>query len=200
MPRPTASSNGQVHPAVALLFGLLAVVGLVAAVTVGRGAPAAPAGTPPPSASPVAPATPAPTVVPATPTPAPSAPVNGVVRIPLDIADDHSVVVALQDADGLLTSARSGRAADGMSVRWHDVDLERVNASTIRVTWVGMAVDEQVDVAVEAHGRAVAITIVQAGPVPYSDALGADRVLVLSFDEAIDVNKVHAEVLDRSVD
>jgi hypothetical protein len=200
MPRPSASSNGQVHPAVALVFGLLAIVGLVAAVTIGPGAPAAPAGSPTPSASPTAPYTPAPTQVPASPTPAPTASSNGVVRIPLDIADDHSVVVALQDADGLLVSARTGRAADGMSVRWHDAALERVNASTIRVTWVGMAVDEQVDVAVEAHGRAVAITIVQAGPVPYSDALGADRVLVLAFDEAIDLSKVHAEVLDRSVD
>ena len=41
-------------------------------------------------------------------------------------------------------SASSGHAGDGMSVRWHDVQVENVDDSTLRITWVCLPVDDVV--------------------------------------------------------
>jgi len=198
MPRPS-SSRGQVHPLVALALAAIAVAALVAAVALapraGSQAPAAPA-----SHAPVA--TPRPTLAPASPTPAPSQGTGApaVIRIPLDIADDHDVVVALRDPDGHVREARSGRAADGMSVGWHDAEVVQTGPDTIRLTWVGLGFDDQVDVAVGRSKAAVSIQIAQAAPPPNADTLGYDRVLILSFDQPIDSGSVTTHVLDRAAD
>jgi hypothetical protein len=94
----------------------------------------------------------------------------------------------------------SGHAADGMSVRWHDADVVQTGPDTIRVTWVGLPVDDIVDVHVdvERDGAAVSVLIAQAAPPSSSDAIGFDRVLVLSFDQPIDIGSVTTRVLDRS--
>src|SRR6478672_5996772 len=184
-----SSSTGQVHPAVALALGAVAIAGLVAAIVVFHpNAVSDPA--------PAAPTTPSPTIQAPSPQPAstpiavsPSPSVDpdpAVVRIPLDIADDHEVVVALQDPGNHIRDARSGRAADGMSVGWHDADVVQTGPDTIRVTWVGLGFDDQVDVVVGRSKAAVSIRIAQAAPPPNADTLGFDRVLVLSFDEPVD--------------
>ena len=220
------SNRGQIHPLAAFALGMLAVAGLVAAVLVSRPPAAAPgSSTPPPSSSPVAPsgdptpsADPTPTAVPtpsltpeptpeptpdtADPTIEPSAePSDGIARIALDNLSQHDVIAQVQDVNGILASVRSGRPGDGMSVRWHDYEVENRSAEAIALTWVGLPQDEVVDVHVDAVGDGnVHITIVQTGPVANSDALGEDRILHLTFDRPQSADKVTVEILDRTID
>ena len=132
----------------------------------------------PPASQP--PASDAPTLVPgAIPSAAPSEPADGAIR--LDIADPHEVAVAIRDPEGALTGAASGRAGDGMSVRWGDVAVANVDEDSLRVTWVGLPVDALVGLAVEADGEGYVLTLTQPAPPANSDATGFDRVIVLDF-------------------
>ena len=202
MSRHTTPATGQTQPVVAIVLGLIAIAGLVLVVAFGPGRTDAPAPVASPSPSAPAPTTPAPSAPAAsTPaaTPSPSAE-PGVTKVDLDIADDHDVVAAVQDRDGIIASVKSGRASDGMSVRWHKVLVENVDDTTIRFTWVGLPGDEQVDISIVEREGGIAVTFVQAGPYANTDALGSDRVLVVEFESGVDAADVDTEVLDRSVD
>jgi hypothetical protein len=136
--------------------------------------------------SPSAPASPAPATPGPTPEPtgAPSATPSEVpagAGIDLDTADDHDVVVGIDDQGGVLAGAGTGHAGDGMSVRWGDVAVENVDADTLRVTWVGLPVDAEVGLSVQRTGDAVVLAFTQPAPPANSDAIGFDRVLVLDF-------------------
>lgn len=212
MPQPRSADRGQVQPIVAVALSVVAVIGIVAAVLVSRPAPAAPA----PSASPSAPASPsasadpgrgpsASPTVPASASPVPTAsaspaPSTGPLAIKLDNATNHDVSMKIQNPDAILTDARSGRPGDGMSVRWHDALVVNTDAETLRVTWVGLPQDETVDLVVERDGDGVKLTIVQSGPMPMSDAMGEDRVVVLTFGAPVRSEDVTVEILDRSID
>ena len=144
-----------------------------------RSSPSAPA-SPAPSA-PASPATPVPTSEPtAQPSAAPTDAPAG-QGIDLDTADDHDVIVVIDDQDGVLAGAGSGRAGDGMSVRWGDVQVENVDEDTLRVTWVGLPVDAEIRLAVGRAGDDVVLGFTQPAPPANSDAMGFDRVLVLDF-------------------
>ena len=161
---------------------ILAVLFTIAACgAVGAGAtPSAPA-----SPAPTAPATPVPTPEPTgRPSAAPSESPAG-DGIVLDTADDHDVIVVVADPDGVLAGAGSGRAGDGMSVRWGDVRVEAVDEDTLRVTWVGLPVDAEVRLSVGRTGDRVALDLTQPAPPANSDAMGFDRVLVLDFASPI---------------
>jgi hypothetical protein len=41
---------------------------------------------------------------------------------------------------------------------------------------------------------------VRAGPYPYTDAMGEDRILVLTFDGPVSADDVSMQILDRKVD
>ena len=62
------------------------------------------------------------------------------------------------------------------------------------------ATEKLVDLGIVRDGDKYTITIVQSGPVPYSDAMGEDRVLVLTFADDVLARDVNVEVLDRTVD
>ncbi len=147
----------------------------------------------PPVASPsVAPAkTPTPT-----PTPTPSVPGS----VDLDNASGHDVSILIHDQVGVLVDAESGKPGDGMSVRWHDSIVENVDAASIRVTWVGLPGDDVADLGISGEAGAYVLTIVQPGPYANTDAMGEDRVLILTFDAPVSADDVSVEILDRTVD
>jgi len=199
MARSNPSRRGQTQAAFSAIVGVVAVVAFAAAIVFSRPGAAAPSPSAPPSAvpSPAAPSAPA---SPATPKPSPSDAAVDPSKVRLDIADKHDVIVAIQDPDKVISSAKSGRAADGMSIRWHDVDVQNVDDRTLRITWAGLPLDEQIDLAVASRGDGLSLSFVQAGPYANTDAMGADRVLIVSFDRPIDASKVVTKVLDRTVD
>ena len=42
--------------------------------------------------------------------------------------------------------------------------------------------------------------LVQAGPYPQTDAMGEDRILILTFDGPVSADDVSVEILNRTVD
>jgi hypothetical protein len=211
MPPTHPAPRGQVQPALAVALGIVALVGIVAAVLFSR--PAAPSGptasdrpSSTPSATPIATPIATPTAVPTplpTPTPSPTptpAPSTGLGSIKLRNATNHDVVLQVHDQTDTLTGAVSGKPGDGMSVRWHDALVKNANQHTILVTWVGLPQDDTLDLGVAIVDGQLHVTIVQAGPVANSDAMGEDRVVALTFDRAIKADDVFVEVLDRTID
>jgi hypothetical protein len=213
MPATRHSHRGHVQPIVAVALGAVAIVGIVAAVLVSRPAnaapipsarPSAPASptavpTPTPTPTPVPTATPNPTPKP-TPTPAAS-PTNSLLTVDLQNLTNHDVSVQIQDPNSIVVGARSGQPGDGMSVRWHDSIVENLERKTIAVTFVGLPQDEVADLVVDDLGNGkLHLTLVQTGPVPYSDAMGEDRILILDLDHVVDADDVSVEILDRTID
>jgi hypothetical protein len=168
------------------LAGILAVVAvliLVAGGAVGRGVDPSPERSP------------APTVVPsvrpsATPTPSPTlkptdGPSDGPFKVDLENLTGDDVSVVIDDETGTLTGAASGIPGDGMSVRWFDVQVENLDAETVRVVWVGLPRDEELTLAISAEDGTYRLVLVQAAPPANSDALGFDRILDLRFESPV---------------
>ena len=104
----------------------------------------------------------------------------------------------IDDQTGSLRSVVTGHAGDGMSTRWNTAIVDQVDANSIRVTWVGFPGEEQVDLTITADGGAPVLVFDQMAPYANTDALGADRVLVLTFDSA--VNAADVEVAFPSLE
>jgi hypothetical protein len=186
--RRSSTSRSVTSAIVAVaLVGVLAVMAGVAAS--GNPTPSPSGG---PSASPTSPSTPvsSPSDAPASPSPAPS---DG-AGIPLDIATPHDVSVIVDDETGRVVKVSSGRAGDGMSVRWFDTIVENIDADSIRVTWVGLPQDDVVRLTVSEQDGAIELAFVQKAPPANSDALGHDRVVVIDFDSPVDASDVVTSV------
>ena len=187
-----SSNISRVALPVAALFAVLAVLVVVAGGALGRSADPSP--TPsdrpstPPSAAPSAPSSPQPTVEPtAQPT---DDPADGPITVDLDNLTDHDVSVVIDDETGILDGAVSGKPGDGMSVRWFDVKVENLDSATLRVVWVGLPRDEQVELSISEDDGTYHLGFVQAAPPANSDAVGYDRILVLRFDTDVNADDV----------
>lgn len=202
-----SSRRGQAQPALAAVLGIVAVVGIVAAVVVSRpNAAAGPGASDRPSAAPSA----SPTATPAaTPTPGPSVdptveptatPSSGLGTIELRNATRHEVRLQVHDQTGDLEQAVSGTPGDGMSAQWHKAIVRNADVDTILITWAGLPQDDTLDLGVALVDGEYVVTIVQAGPVPNSDAMGEDRIVALTFDGPVAAGDVTVQVLDRTVD
>ena len=173
-------TRGRALPAAALLIALIAVVAVVASGALGRaGDPGRPTPSAPPSGTPSA--TPKPTP---TPEPSPTLP-DGIFNVDLDTIDDHDVSLVVDDRTGAVVEVTSGDAGDGMSVRWFDMLVDNVDERTLRLTWVGLPVDETVRLFVFEESGKLKLTFVQAAPPINSDAIGFDRVVILKFADPV---------------
>lgn len=179
-PQQLSSPSASPRLAGPAAIALLAIAAVVAAC--GSGAPASPSPNPSAKPSPSAPASPAPSEQPS------GTPGTGVVE--LDVATDHDVTVVIDDRGGAIVKAATGRAGDGMSVRWGNYEVVNVDADTIRVTWVGLPRDEQIKLVVSEAGDGYALAFEQAAPPANSDATGHDRVLVLDFESPVNAEDV----------
>lgn len=177
------STNRIAPPAIVLALVLVGAYAVLASGVLGGGSPKP---TDPPKPTPTPTATPKPS----------AAPVDGKFKVVLDVATDHDVSVVIEDSTGKLADARSGRAGDGMTVRWHDALVQNIDDSTLRIVWVGLPRDEEVQVTISEIGGAYGIVIAQGAPLPNTDALGADRIVVLSFDEELSADDVKVTFVD----
>ncbi len=184
------SNRGRVRPVAALVLGLLAVVAVVASGALGRagsGGPApsaTPSGTPNPT--PVVTPTPTPVV---TPTPS-DEPADGLYHLDLTTVDGNDVAIVIDDQTGTIATVASGNPGDGMSVRWLDMKIENVDDRTLRLTWVGLPVDDEVQLSVSPTDGKLDLQFVQPAPYPNTDAMGSDRVLVVEFDGPVSADEV----------
>ena len=181
-PRTVAAILG-----VAVLFSAIA---LGATGVFGRTVTPAPEPSTPPIVEPSAPPT-----TPPTPAPSdePSSPPTDVFVVDLDTADQHDVSVVIDDETATVVGASSGKAGDGMSVRWNTIRIDAIDADTLKLTWAGWLQDEIIDVVVAKGGVGYFVTFTQKMPYPNTDAMGADRVLIIDFASAVDPSDVEAD-------
>jgi hypothetical protein len=190
------SSRGQTVPQVAVALGAIAIVGVAFAVLVARSLPATAAASP---SAPIVLATPTPSA-PARPSVHPSVDPSGPAAIDLESASGHDVQADVIDQVGHLVKAESGHPGDGMSVRWHAASVEAAGPNAVRITWSALPLDDHIGIGIHDLDGPLTVVIVQSGPVANSDAMGEDRVVVLTFDRAVDADALAVEVLDRTVD
>lgn len=179
----------------------LAIVGVAAVAIVVSGiGRTANAGDPPPSASPTplpsVPASPAPSVGPTPPAEHP--PIEGDITVDLENQTDHFITTTVRDNTETLVDVVSGRPGSGMSVFWHDIAVRNLDARTISVTWVGLALDDKVHVDIAFEGGKYLIEIVQTGREPNTDASGFDRELILRFTQPVVADEVIGGVADKT--
>jgi hypothetical protein len=181
-----SNSKRSARSALAVVVGVAAILVIVAGTAIGR-VTASPS--PVPSAGPTASPSGAPTRAP-TPTVAPSDdPEDGAIDLEDVLGDDVSVII--KDDTGSLIEAESGTPGDGMSVRWFDVIVENLDAETLRVVWVGLPGDQEIDLSIAENDGGYRLRFVQPAPPANSDALGHDRVLILRFAEPVSAEDVH---------
>ena len=177
---------------VAAILAVVAVLILVAGGVLGRGADPLPDPSPTPSAAPSvqphATAVPSPTLKPT------DGPSDGPFKVDLENLTEHDVSVVIDDETGTLTGAASGIPGDGMSVRWFDVQVENLDAETVRVVWVGLPRDEELTLSISAEDGTYRLVLVQAAPPANSDALGFDRILDLRFESQVAASDVNVTI------
>jgi len=142
------------------------------------------------SAATSAPATPHPTSAPTNAAPSDPATARNVVT--LATATDNDVTIEIVDESGTLREAASGTPGDGASVEPYTVTVANVDATTLRLTWVGGPCDALDQLAIDATGQR--FLLVQ--PECPGDAVAFDRVLVLRFAEPIQAGDVEAILQD----
>lgn len=192
MNRSTSNRNAAAFVAALVLISVVAVL---ATGAFGRTVTPEPTPSEVPSGAPSQAPSPEPTVAPSPkPTVVPSPSVDGALSFDLDVGTPHDVSVVLDDESDIVSGARSGRAGDGMSVRWGGSDVENVDDDTVRLTWVGLPQDEVVKIVVEDVDGLIVITVDQAAPPANSDAMGHDRVVEIDFGWAVSADDVRVTV------
>lgn len=173
-------------PLIAATGLAVALVAIVAVVALGAGRP----GTPDPSASPSTPPSAAPSTPPSVPPTTP--PADGHFQVDVDVAAGGPVTLVVEDTTGAVVDVTSGPASDGMSVRWGDVIVANIDATTVRVTWAGLPGAEELSLTVRSRQDQAVLDFVQKLPPANSDAMGVDRVIVIEFDRPVRAEDVVA--------
>lgn len=173
---------------------IVALVASVANGVAGGGSVGDPPPSTPPTPAPSGAANPTPSVGPTAPVEHP--PIEGDITVDLANQTDHFITATVRDNTDTLVDVASGRPRSGMSVFWHDIAVRNLDARTISVTWVGLALDDKVHVDIAFEGGKYLIEIVQTGPDPSTDASGFDRELILRFTQPLVADEVIGGVAD----
>jgi hypothetical protein len=162
----------------------------------GTPAPATPVPATPEPATP-APATPQPaTPEPATPEPTPADPGEDAmpINVILDTADGSDVDVDIVDYPGVIDGGRSGSPAEGVSVDFDDIDVQALDARTIQLTWSDFAMDNDLTLYVYRTDAGFRLVLIRPEPTTAVDAVGADRQLLVTFEQDIDLDDLVIEI------
>lgn len=177
------------------VIGTLAIATILAACSTGAGAPAPspsdPPATPMPAPTSPAPASPAPaTPVPATPAPTEEPAAD--LRVDLQSTSGQDVYVDIVDRSGTIERAVTGRPAEGVSVGSGTLQVENLDARTVRLMWSDFPIDNQLRLFVDPIGGGYRFLMIQPAPTGPADAMGEDRILELTFDREISAAEVEA--------
>jgi hypothetical protein len=185
---------------------LLVVVAAVTAVAIvaivafaGHGSGGSGAGVAIPSAT----RSSAPSVVPSAPpsTPPPSDPSGdaddpGSDAMPLTVdlrnATGAAVRVDIVDRTGLLLGAESGTPGDRMSVGLNKIQVENIDARTLKLLWVDFPIDNALALFIDETAAGYRLLLIQPEPTAPTDAIGFDRELLLSFSEPVSVRQIQS--------
>jgi hypothetical protein len=186
----------------ALAVATAAVVAIVAFGGAGKDGGDSGIVVPPPSASPSAPATPTtwPTTAPSPtsrPSPTPGGGDDGTpIRVRIATVNHAAVTVDVVDETSRVLDARSGPPIEGVSVDTDRVQVENVDATTLRLTWSDYPMDNALTLFVSEGDGRVRLVLVRPGPSETTDAMAFDRQLILRFANPIDASDVDPFVQD----
>ena len=189
------------------LAGVAAGVALVAVVAFaavgggrgdgnGQGGVAAPPATAAPSA------TPTPTIAP-TPKPTTQPTDDGSdampIRVDIETVAGGDVYVDIVDSTGYLVGAKSGTPAEGQSVGQYTLEVENLDATTLKLSWVDYPIENALALYIDEHDGAIRLLLIQPAPTGPTDAIALDRELILSFSQPISADEVES-FLQESLD
>lgn len=193
-------SVGRQWSALIIALAGLVIAGSIAAVAAFGGEPVAspaPSDRPSPSGTP---ATPVPTGTPATPVPtgtpvATPVPVDAMpINVVLDTLGTGHVSIDIVDDTFGVESAESGTPSGSASVEMYTLHVENIDERTLRLTWVDRPGDNALALFVDRDaGR---IVLVQPEHDTDGDSIVLDRVLILTFRDAIDAAGMETFVQD----
>ena len=182
MNRTQTSSNASRGGQVLLIAGFVVIASVIVAVALGGNRPARAAGLPPQGSSPAPVETPTPPI--------------GPIRVAIDVLGDDEVAVEIIDETGSVVGGSSGPEADGPSVESYSLDVQQVDADTLRLTWIDYAIDNALQLHVFDNDGVLQLVMIQPEPTTDVDAMAFDRVLFLDFDGPVSAADVEAWLQD----
>jgi hypothetical protein len=112
------------------------------------------------------------------------------IKVDLDNATGADVYVDIADTTGLLVDAASGTPGDGMSVEPYTLNVENLDAATLKLTWIDFPIDNALALYIDESEGGIRLLLVQPEPTGTTDAIGFDRELILSFSGPVSADQV----------
>jgi hypothetical protein len=116
------------------------------------------------------------------------------IKVDLENVTGADVYVDIVDGSGTVVDAESGTPGDGMSVEPWTLQVENIDARTLRLTWVDFPIDNALALYIDED--ASRFVLVQPEPSSATDAVGFDRELILTFDHDISAAEVETFLQD----
>ena len=190
-----AGRSGQIISLSAVVVGVaLAAVVALNAMGGGKGPGSGNGGVaaPPATERPSAPAEPTPEA----PTPSPKPTDDGSdampIRVDLETVAGGDVYVDIVDETGLLVGAKSGTPAEGQSVGQYELEVENLDARTLRLKWVDYPIENALALYISEHDGGLRLLLIQPAPTGPTDSIALDRELILSFSQPISADDVES--------
>lgn len=118
------------------------------------------------------------------------------IKVDLENVSGADVYVDIADTTGLLVSAASGKPAEGQSAEPYTLQVENLDATTLKLTWVDYPIDNALALYIDEHEGSIRLLLVQPEPTGPTDSIALDRELVLSFSQPISADHVEAFLQD----
>ena len=194
------SRSGQIISLSAIVAGVaIAAVVAFAAVGGGKGPGNGNGGVaaPPATERPSAPAEPTPVApTPVAPTPIPKPTDDGSdampIRVDIETVAGGDVYVDIVDETGLLVGAKSGTPAEGQSVGQYELEVENLDATTLKLKWVDYPIENALALYISEHNGGLRLLLIQPAPTGPTDSIALDRELILSFSQPISADDVES--------
>ena len=118
------------------------------------------------------------------------------IKVDLENVSGADVYVDIADTTGLLVNAVTGGPAEGQSVAPYTLNVENLDATTLKLTWVDYPIDNALALYIDESEGAIRFLLVQPEPSGPTDSIALDRELILSFSEPISADQVEAFLQD----
>jgi hypothetical protein len=189
------SRSGQIIALSAIVAGVaLAAVVAFAATGGGKGPGNGNGGVaaPPATQRPSAPAEPTPVAPTQSPKPTDDGSDAMPIRVDIETVAGGDVYVDIVDETGLLVGAKSGSPAEGQSVGQYELEVENLDARTLKLKWVDYPIKNALALYISEHEGGLRLLLIQPAPTGPTDSIALDRELILSFSQPISAGDVES--------
>lgn len=114
------------------------------------------------------------------------------IRVDIETVAGGDVYVDIVDSTGYLVDAKSGTPAEGQSVGQYTLEVENLDATTLKLSWVDYPIENALTLYVDKHDDAIRLLLIQPAPNGPTDAIALDRELILSFSRPIAADQVES--------